>query len=58
MTITFKDGAEPGKIIMCFIIRKTISEQKRTILITLYFTGAKNINKINHFKVYILRNMM
>jgi hypothetical protein len=41
MTITFKEGPEPGYIIMCFIVHKTISKLKYVILTTLFLSVQK-----------------
>jgi hypothetical protein len=39
--ITSKEGPKPGLILVCFVVRKTISEQERMILTTFHLTGAK-----------------
>jgi hypothetical protein len=46
MTITSKEGLEPGTTIVCFVVHKTTSEQEYTILTTLYLAGAKNTDMI------------
>jgi hypothetical protein len=42
--ITFKEGHERAKILVCLVVRKTISEEERTILTTLHLADAKNID--------------
>jgi hypothetical protein len=40
--ITSEKGPELGKIIVCFIVRKTASELEHVILTTLYFASAEH----------------
>jgi hypothetical protein len=41
--ITFREGPEPGLIIMCFVVHKTTSELERAILTTLFLLMQKTL---------------
>jgi hypothetical protein len=40
--------------IVCFVVLKTISEQERTIMTTLYLDGAKNTDRFKDGSVDVL----
>jgi hypothetical protein len=42
MAFTVEERPKPGKITVCFIVRKTTSELEHAILTILYFAGAEN----------------